>query len=130
MMARPTFGEKGHTTLEFLPKLKPVRFRDLICLRAGVDDDEQNQPDFEMTVEMWERASWDEYETSTLSKTRDHRIEVWTDGSAKEKDSPWAHARAGVTWGSEHLQRFLSLSHAGTHSRMIERNWKRCCVQC
>ena len=52
--------------------------RDLICLRAGVDDDKQNQPDFEM-----ERASWDEYETSTLSRTMDHRIEVWTDGSVR-----------------------------------------------
>ena len=84
-------------------KTQAVRFRDLICLRAGVDDDEQNQRDSEMTVEMWERASWDKHETSTFSKTRDHRIEVWTDGSAKEKDSPWAHAGAGVTWGSEHL---------------------------
>ena len=74
-----------------------------MCLRAGVDDDERNQPVFEITVEMWERASWDEYEIPTLSRTSDSRIEAWTDGSAKEKESPWAHAGAGVTWSSDYL---------------------------
>ena len=40
---------------------------------------------------------------STLSRTGDHRIEIWTDGSAKDKESPWARAGAGVTWSSEDL---------------------------
>ena len=79
------------------------RLRDLICLRVDVEDDEQNQPDFETTVAMWERASLDEHGTPTHSVTQDHHIEVWTDGSAKEKESPWAYAGAGVTWGSDRL---------------------------
>ena len=117
-MVRLTFGARGHTILELLPKTQAVRFRDLISLRARVDDDEQSQPDFEMTVEMWERASWDEYEISPLSRTRDHGIEVWT-----EKESPWARG------GSEHVPE-ICFTTTRRHSRMIERNQKRCCVQC
>ena len=86
-----------------LSNTQAARFRDSMCLRAGVDDDERNQPDFEITVEMWERASLDEYEIPTLPRTRDRRIEVWTYGSAKEKESPWAHAGVGVAWGSDYF---------------------------
>ena len=81
--------------------IQDVRFRDLVCWEF--DGDEQNQSDFEMTLDMLGRASWDEYESYTLSRTRDHRVVVWTDGSAKEKESLWAHAGAGVTWSSEDL---------------------------
>ena len=97
-----SWRERTHDS-QIAAKSQAARFRDSMCLRAGVDDDERNQPDFEITVEMWERASWDEYEISTLSKTRDCGTEVWTDGSAKEKEPPWAHAGAGVTWGSDYL---------------------------
>ena len=97
-----SWRERTHDS-QIAAKTQAARFRDSMCLRAGVDDDERNQPDFEITLEMWERASWDEYEIPTLSRTRDRRIEVWTDGSAKEKESPWAHAGAGATWGSDYL---------------------------
>ena len=50
-----TWRERTHDS-RIAAKTRTVRFRDLVCLRAGVDDDEQNQPDFEMTVEMWEVA--------------------------------------------------------------------------
>ena len=104
-------------------KTQAVRFRDLICLRARVDDDEQNQPDFEMTVEMWERASMST-KPSRFPKREIIALRFGLTGRQKRRIHPLDTCRS---WSDLELR---ALSHAGTHSRMIERNWRRCCVQC
>ena len=44
-----SWRERAHDS-QIAAKTQAARFRDSMCLRARVDDDERNQPDFEITV--------------------------------------------------------------------------------